>query len=81
MKQLLIEIDEETFAKLEQIAPARSRRRSAFIRAAIQKAIGDVHERATAEAYRRIPDSADDVWFDPRVWEAKPPSYRGRKRR
>jgi len=53
MKQLLIEIDEEMFAKLEQIAPARSRRRSAFIRTAIQKAIGDVQERATAEAYRR----------------------------
>jgi predicted transcriptional regulator len=81
MKQLLIEIDEEMFAKLEQIAPARSRRRSAFIRTAIQKAIGDVEERATAEAYRRIPDSADDAWFDPRVWEPKPPSYRGRKRR
>jgi predicted transcriptional regulator len=81
MKQLLIEIDEEMFAKLEQIAPARSRRRSAFIRTAIQKAIGDVQERATAEAYRRIPDSADDAWFDPRVWEPKPPGYRGRKRR
>ena len=74
MKQLLIEIDEEMFAKLEQIAPARSRRRSAFIRTAIQKAIGDVQERATAEAYRCIPDSADDAWFDPRVWEPKPPS-------
>ena len=81
MKQLLIEVDDETFARLEQIAPARSRRRSAFIRTAIQKAIGDVQERATAEAYRRVPDSADDAWFDPRVWEPKAPSYRGRRRR
>jgi predicted transcriptional regulator len=81
MKQLLIEVDDETFARLEQIAPARSRRRSAFIRTAIQKAIGDVQERATAEAYRRVPDSADDAWFDPRVWEPKAPSYRGRRKR
>jgi len=69
MKQLLIEIDEDTFVKIERIAPARSRRRSAFIRTAIQRAICDAQERATAHAYRRIPDSADDVWFDPRVWE------------
>ena len=81
MKQLLVEIDEGTFAKLEQIAPARSRRRSAFIRAAIQKAICEAEERATAEAYRKIPDSADDAWFDPRVWEPKAPVSRGRKRR
>ena len=81
MKQLLVEVDEDTFKKLEQIAPARSRRRSAFIRAAIQKAILEDLERATAEAYRRVPDSADDAWFDPRVWERKPPAYRGRRRR
>ena len=81
MKQLLVEVDEGTFKKLEQIAPARSRRRSAFIRAAIQKAIFEERERATAEAYRRVPDSADDAWFDPRVWEPKPPAYRRRRRR
>jgi len=81
MKQLLVEVDEETFKKLEQIAPARSRRRSAFIRAAIHKAICEEQERATAAAYRRVPDSAADAWFDPRVWEPKPPGYRGRRRR
>ena len=81
MKQLLVEVDEDTFKMLEQIAPARSRRRSAFIRSAIQKAILEDRERATAEAYRRVPDSADDAWFDPRVWERKPPAYRGRRRR
>ena len=81
MKQLLVEIDEDTFKQLEQVAPARSRRRSAFIREAIHKAICEEQERATAEAYRRVPDSADDAWFDPRVWEAKPPVYRGRRRR
>lgn len=76
MKQLLVEVDEETFKKLEQIAPARSRRRSAFIRAALHKAICEEQERATAEAYRKVPDSADDVWFNPRVWEPKPPAFR-----
>jgi predicted transcriptional regulator len=76
MKQLLIEIDEETFGRLERIAPARSRRRSAFIRAAIHKALSEAQEHATAEAYRRIPDSADEAWFDPRVWEPKAPAYR-----
>ena len=81
MKQLLVEIDEDTFKRLEQIAPGRSRRRSAFIRTAIQKAICEEQERATAEAYRRVPDSADDAWFDPRVWEPKPPAVRGRRRR
>ena len=81
MKQLLVEVDESTLKKLEQIAPARSRRRSAFIRAAIQKAICEEQERATAEAYRRIPDSAADAWFDPRVWEPKPSARRGRRRR
>jgi len=81
MKQLLVEVDEETFRKLEQIAPARSRRRSAFIRAAIHKAIGDELERATAEAYRQQPDCAEEAWFDPRVWDPKPPAYRGRRRR
>jgi len=81
MKQLLVEIDEETFKKLEHIAPARSRRRSAFIRAAIHKAICDEQERSTAAAYRRAPDSTDDAWFDPRVWEPKVPAYRRPKRR
>lgn len=81
MKQLLVEVDEETFRKLEQIAPARSRRRSSFLRAAIQKALCEEQERATAEAYRKIPDSADDAWFDPRAWEPKLPAYRSRRRR
>jgi len=81
MKQLLIEIDEETFAKLEQIAPAKSRRRSAFIRGAITRALCEAQEELTAAAYRRLPDSAEDAWFDAHVWEPKAPSYRSRKRR
>lgn len=81
MKQLLIEIDDAVFSELERIAPGRSRRRSAFIRTAIHKAICDEQERATAEAYRRIPDSTEDAWFDPHVWEPTARTNRRRKRR
>ena len=81
MKQLLIQVDEDTFERIEQVAPARSRRRSAFIRAAIHRALVEVQEEATAAAYRRVPDGADDAWFDARVWEPKPTKYRGRGRR
>ncbi|MDP9120578.1 MAG: hypothetical protein M3O15_04295, partial [Acidobacteriota bacterium] len=55
---------------LEQVAPARSRRRSEFVRAAILKALWEVEEQATAEAYARLPDASDsDIAFDPTAWE------------
>ena len=69
MKQLLIELDDETAEKLEYVAPARSRKRSQFIRSAIRRALWELEERATAEAYRSQPDSATDAYVDPRVWE------------
>ena len=71
MKQLLVEVDDDIAARLEQVAPARSRRRSEFIRMAIRKALWEEQERATAEAYRRHPDSAGDAYLDSSVWEAK----------
>ena len=73
MKQLLIELDDETAEKLEQVAPGRSRRRSQFIRSAIRRALWELEEQATAEAYRKQPDSADDTYVDPRVWENAQP--------
>lgn len=78
MKQLLIEVDESTFDALERIAPGKSRRRSAFLRTAIHKAICAEQERETAEAYRRVPDSVADAWFDPRTWE-RPEAARRRR--
>lgn len=69
MKQLLIELDDETVAKLERVAPARSRRRSQFIRSAVSRALWELEERATAEAYQRQPDSVAEVYLDARVWE------------
>ena len=80
MKQLLIEIDEGMAAQLERVAPTRSRRRSEFIRSAIRRALWDLQERATAEAYARQPDSAREAYLDASVWEASPPS-RARLRR
>lgn len=68
MKSLLVEVDDELAGRLERIAPARSRRRSEFVRAAILKALWEVEEQATAEAYARQPDSPDAA-FDPTVWE------------
>ena len=71
MKQLLIEIEDDVAAKLEQVAPGRSRRRSSFIRDAIRRALWEIEEATTAEAYRRQPDSAADAHFDPKVWEVR----------
>jgi len=80
MKQLLVEIDEETAARLESVAPSRSRRRSEFVRAAIRRALWELEERGTAEAYVRTPDSAADVYLDARVWEALPARRPPRRR-
>ena len=76
MKQFLVELDDDIAAKLEQVAPGRSRRRSEFVRMAVRRALWDLEERATADAYRRVPDTADAPW-DPAVWE---PKAKGRKR-
>jgi len=79
MKQLLMELDDETAARLERVAPARSRQRSEFIRSAIRKAIWDLEERATAEAYRRQPDLSPAL-VDAATWEA-PAKVATRRRR
>lgn len=81
MKQLLIEVDEDVAARLEAVAPARSRRRSEFVRNAIRGALWQLEEEATAEAYGRQPDSAADAYLDPRAWEAPPRASRRRSRR
>jgi predicted transcriptional regulator len=69
MKQLLVEVDEELARRLDRVAPARTRRRSEFIRRAIMVALWEIEEQATAEAYARQPDSPDTV-VDPAVWDA-----------
>jgi predicted transcriptional regulator len=81
MKQLLIEVDDDLAAKLEKVAPARSRRRSEFIRCAMRQALWDLEEQKMAEAYKRLPDSETEVYLDPCVWEAHPQMRAVRKRK
>lgn len=68
MKSILIEIDADTAARLERVAPGHSRQRSEFVRDAIRRALWDLEERATREAYAREPDAAE-AGFDASVWE------------
>ena len=75
MKVLQFQIDDELAARLERVAPARSRRRSDFIRAAIHHALWEVEEQTTAEAYARQPDDPGLV-LDPAVWERGEPAGR-----
>lgn len=81
MKQLLIEIDDDTVERLDKVAPARSRQRSAFIRAAIQRALWEIEERRTRDAYARWPDSPADAYLDPAAWEANEPRTRAKRPR
>jgi predicted transcriptional regulator len=75
MKQILIELDDATAARLEAVAPARSRRRSEFVRAAIRRALAAVREEEAAAAYARHPDS-EPAYFDAAAWEAREPGKR-----
>ena len=69
MKQFLVELDDETAEKLEEVAPARSRKRSQFVRTAIRGALWELEEQATAEAYRSKPDSSEDAYVDAHAWD------------
>lgn len=75
MPQILVQVSDDMLRKLERVAPARSRKRSRFIRMALQKALMDLQDVDTREAYRREPDDAQD-WFDPRVWDEWRPRAR-----
>jgi hypothetical protein len=66
MKQILVQLDDRTARLLEDVAPGRSRKRSEFVRFAIARALQEVLEERTREAYRRWPD--DTPAFDPDEW-------------
>lgn len=79
MVQVLVQLDEETLRRLEEVAPARSRLRSRFIRAALQRALAEEQERRTAEAYRRQPDD-EPVYFDASAWQTGAGAPKRRRR-
>lgn len=70
MKQLLVEVDDRTAEELERVAPARSRKRSEFVRNALRRALWEQKERATREAYLRVPDTSEAAYVEPGAWEA-----------
>ena len=72
MKRLRIAIDHDTMQRLDRLVPGGPRLRSEFVRAAIQRALWEIEERQTRQAYARWPDSATDAVFDPTVWEPRP---------
>lgn len=73
--QLIVELDEPLAQALERVAPARSRSRSAFVRAALRRALDELAEARMAEAYKAQPD-VEPAHFDPRVWEPPAPVKR-----
>jgi len=81
-KPILVELDAETAARLERAAPARSRRRSEFIRGAIRRALWEIEERETRAAYLRDPDATEAAWpeapWEP--WTTAEPKRRAKKR-
>jgi len=80
VKQLIVELDEPLARELERVAPARSRRRSSFVRAALRRALDDLAEARMAEAYRAQPD-VEPAHFDPRLWEPGAAAKASRRRR
>ena len=79
MKQLLIEVDDDVMKRLEQVAPGKARQRSEFIRSAIRRALWELEEHATAEAYGRQPDPPIDVYLDAKAWEPNPNRKKSRR--
>ena len=78
MKQVIVEFDDETASRLDRTAPARSRRRSEFIRAAVRRALDAIEEGRMAKAYQADPEEAI-AYFDPGTWEPAAPKKRNRR--
>ncbi len=88
MKQVLIELDDQCARDLEQVAPAKDRRRAEFVRLAIRRAIDLALDRSTRKAYaaRPLPSTlapSDLAGWDPRnrLAVGLPKKAAGKKRR
>jgi len=74
MKSILIQLDDDTLAELDTVAPARNRARSEFIRKAIKDALHRNEFDRIRDAYLAQPDTdtvADD-WSNPLEWNPNP---------
>ncbi|MBI2687722.1 MAG: hypothetical protein HYX27_15535 [Acidobacteria bacterium] len=73
MKSVLVQLDDETMAQLNEVAPPASRARTKFIRRAIKEALLRSEFDRMEEAYRREPQEFVDGgdWDDPLPWEPK----------
>ena len=78
-KRLTVELSEQLARELERAAPARSRLRSSFVRAALRRALDELADRRMTEAYKAQPD-VEAAHFDPCLWEAAA-ALRSRPRR
>ena len=66
MKQLLIQLDDALAARLEKVAPAKSHKRSEFVRRAILRSLDEELEKTTRAAYEKWPD--EETAIDPTEW-------------
>ncbi|HLH17655.1 MAG TPA: hypothetical protein VKX45_10560 [Bryobacteraceae bacterium] len=61
MPSVLVQFDEATMRRLNQIAPSAKRQRTEFIRRAVKDAIRRYEFERMREVYRRMPDSESDA--------------------
>ena len=80
VKQLIVELDDALARELERVAPARTRQRSSFVRAAVRRALDELAEARMREAYAATPDT-EPAYFDPRVWEVAERRKTSRRKR
>ena len=75
MKNVLIQLDDETMAQLEEVAPARNRARTEFIRRAIKAALHRSEFDRMRESYLKVPQEFADGgdWDDPLAWNPMSP--------
>jgi hypothetical protein len=85
MKQVLIQLDERCARDLERVAPAKNRKRAEFVRFAIRRAIDLALDRATEQAYLKLPLAGELTPADLAGWDdhnglARPPKKAGRRK-
>lgn len=86
MKSFLVELDDALARDLDRVAPAKSRKRSEFVRLAIRRAIDLALDRSTAAAYACAPQGQASPAEDLAGWDehnalARPTAPHGRPRR